>query len=210
MLPTLEILKLRHPSIYDPSLLCLRCDAADENFYHIWMCPTVNHEMKKIIQQSKIYLKDITYAHDHEIDQLNVWLLDTYNTSEFFVLIRGIVPVPLFKFFQKKFSSQSLALAACSSFMHLIFELTQNVWRDCCQHVHNFEQSSNITLASKTANFVTSGYDLSSNPFTHSFSSPPISSMVRMGTHWSNFWCSSGLALSAILQLFTRNMIFLA
>jgi hypothetical protein len=174
------------------------------------MCPTVNYELKKIIQQSKDYLKNITHAHDYEIDQLNVWLLDTYNTSEFFALIRGIVLEPLFKFFLNKFSSQNLALAACSSFMHLIYELTQKVWRDRCQLVHDFEKSSNITLDFKTANFVTSGYDLSSNPSPYSFSSPPISSMVQMGSHWSNFWCSSGLALLTFLYILTRNVIFIA
>src|SRR3954452_7968355 len=195
MLPTFEILKTRHPSLYDASQLCIRCDAADEDFYHIWMYPIVNYEMRTIILRAKSYLKDITNSLDYEIDQLNCWLLDTWNTAEFFVLIRGIVPSYLFKFFLQKLSSRPVALAACSAFMHLIFELTQTVWRDRYSLVHKFEKSHNIILDSKAASFTTSGYDVSSNPSTHSFSSPPILSMVRMGSHWSNFWCSSGLAL---------------
>ncbi|CAG8609074.1 5506_t:CDS:2 [Funneliformis caledonium] len=40
MLPTMEILKIRYPNIYDPTWLCFRCDCADETYSHIWECPT--------------------------------------------------------------------------------------------------------------------------------------------------------------------------
>jgi hypothetical protein len=170
----------------------------------------VHHEMMSIIQRSKNFLKFITNAQDFEIERLDCWILSDYNTASFLILIKGIVPSYLFNFIHKFFPTMTLALAACSSFMHFVFEETQTIWTDRCDIQSNFEKAANISLANKKENFVSLGYNfLTSIPLNNQYSDP-ISAMIQLRSHWTNFWCSSGQALFFSFSLwFFSKVIFL-
>jgi hypothetical protein len=208
MLPTLEVMKKRHPLLYDSTSLCPRCSLDDETFYHIWLCSSVHYEMMDIILLSKAHLMMLTNSSDLlEIDRLPCWILSQYNFQSFITLIKGIVPVYLFKFINSKLQSQTLTYAACSEFMHFVYEKTQRIWNDRCQIQKDFETSSGITFSRKKEEFVSSGFKLFPNPNNDNL----IGSMARLGSHWSNFWCRSDQALSCFLFyfFFFWKMIFL-
>ena len=209
MLPTLEVLKKRHSTLYESTLLCPRCSLDDETFYHIWLCSSVYYEMKDIILLSKEHLMSLTNSTDlTEIDRLPCWILSQYNFQSFITLIKGIVPIYLFKFINSKLQSHSLTYAACSDFMHFVYEKTQCIWNDRCQIQKDIEASSGITFTHKKEEFVSSGFILSPSPNNND---NLIGSMARLGSHWSNFWCRSDQTLSYFLVyfLFFWKMIFL-
>jgi hypothetical protein len=194
MLPTVEILKIRHPSLFLPSALCPRCEAADEDFFHIWTCLMVDYQMKLLIQRVKDYLRVITNAQSNDIDNLNWW--DLSSSFSFVVLIKGIVPVSLFKLIHNNLPHMPTALAACSSLMHFIYEESQRFWIERCTHQSAIEKATNISLKDKKVNFTSSGFDLSLGLHTNNNNNDPINTMVQLGSHWTNFWCNSGQALS--------------
>jgi hypothetical protein len=166
MLPTIEVLKIRHPTLYSPSSLCPQCDTTDEDFYHIWTCPMVDYEMKILIQRVKDHLKFITNAQTTDIENLNWWSLSS--SFSFVVLIKGIIPISLFKLIHNNIPHMPTALAACSSLMHFIFEETQRFWVDRCILQSNIEKAANINLDMKKQQFNSSGFDLPfgyHNPF---------------------------------------------
>jgi hypothetical protein len=114
-------------------------------------------------------------------------LLDSYASSSFFTLIKGIVPAPLYNFIHSKLLSHPLTSAACTLFMHFVFEVTHIIWKDRCTIVHEFESNFNIDLQSKIDYYVTSGFSTDTNPSSLSALNHPIASMIRFGSYWSNF-----------------------
>ena len=200
MLPTVEILKIRHPSLFSASALCPQCEAADEDFLHIWTCPMVDYQMKLLIQRVKDYLKDITNAQSTDIDNLYWWDLST--SFSFVVLIKGIVPTALFDLIHINLPHMPTALAACSSLMNFIFEESQSFWTERCTRQSAIEKAANINLKDKKANFTSSGFDLPLGIPTNNNNADPINTMVQLGSHWTNFWCSSGQALSCFIFVF--------
>ena len=185
MLPTIEILKIRHPSLFPPSALCPRCEAADEDFLHIWTCPMIDHQMKLLIQRVKDYLQGITNAHSIDIDNLNWWNLST--SFSFVVLIKGIVPTTLFDLIHSSLPHMPIALAACSSLMHFIYEESQRFWIERCTRQSAIEKAANITPKDKKDNFTSSGFDLPHSIPTNHIDTDPINTMVQLGSHWTNF-----------------------
>ena len=208
MLPTVEILKIRHPSLFSPSALCPQCEAADEDFLHIWTCPMVDYQMKLLIQRVKDLLKDITNAQSTDIDNLNWWDLST--SFSFVVLIKGIVPTTLFDLIHTNLSHMPTALAACSTLMHFIFEESQRFWIERCSRQSAIEKAANINLKNKKDNFTSSGFDLPHGIPTNINNADPINTMVQLGSHWTNFWCSSGQALSCFIFVLYSEVIVLA
>jgi hypothetical protein len=209
MLPSVEVLKIRHPSLFSSSVLCPRCDAADEDFLHIWTCPMIDYQMKLLIQCVKDFLRLITDTRINDINNLFLW--DLTSSFSFVVLIKGIVPTKLFKLIHNNISHMPTALAACSSLMHFIFEETQIFWTERCSLQANIEKAANISLRDKKENFSASGYSLPHGVSANNNNIDPINTMVQLGSHWTNFWCSSGQALfCSVFRFFYSKMIVLA
>ena len=59
LLPTMEVLKVRHPNVFNQNWLCVRCESDDETFNHIWECLTSWTSMKSIIHNSQLFLRDL-------------------------------------------------------------------------------------------------------------------------------------------------------
>jgi hypothetical protein len=152
----------------------------------------VYQQLCVIIENSKQHLSQITQCNDIElIDQLNIWSLSVQTSFSFIDLIKGIVPTKLFKFINSSLTVRVDALAATSNFMHYIFEHTQVIWRDRCVQFKDFEESLEITESLKHLHINASGYNLSTSQKAFS-ALPLINNMIRLGTHWTNFWCSRG------------------
>src|SRR4051812_27388669 len=59
LLPTMEVLKVRHPQLFDPTWLCVKCECDYETFTYIWECPILWTNVKLIITDSQLYLRDL-------------------------------------------------------------------------------------------------------------------------------------------------------
>jgi len=194
MLPTLEVFKRRHPVLYETSWTCNRCNIENETFAHVWTCITVYRQVCDIIETVKHHLANITQCNNMEpIDQLNIWALSTHTSFSFIDLIKGVVPSNLSKFINSSITSQADARAATSNFMHFIYEQTQVIWLNRCMIFKEFEMSLGITESLKKTHINASGYNIVTSHDVFS-SSLFIDNMVRLGSHWTNFWCSRGQA----------------
>src|SRR5687768_18570127 len=121
-------------------------------------------------------------------------------------LIKGLIPQILYVFVKNVMGTNELTLAILSSVMQFIFEKTQLVWIDRCSQQNNSEKSKGIDLKLKKANTTMTGYSV---PYMDSNTIyPSIEYMVKFGSHWTNFWCRSGQALSHWFGYW--KMIFLA
>jgi len=126
------------------------------------------------------------------------------------VLIKGIVPTSLFRLIHNSIPHMPTALAACSSLMHFIFEESQKFWVERCVLQSNIEKAANIHINDKNEAFASTGFDLPIDLSNNSNQPNPISSMVQLGSHWTNFWCSSGQALFCSIHFVYSKMIVLA
>jgi hypothetical protein len=130
------------------------------------------------------------------VDQLNIWSLSSSLSTQFsFIdLIKGIIPSNLMQLLKLAFKSQQDTFTAVSHFMHFIFEQSQAIWRERCSELKTFESSRDITDALKRSFIESSGYSFPTYRTSYD-SNQLVDSMVRNGSHWSNFWCSRGQAL---------------
>jgi hypothetical protein len=209
MLPTMEILKERHLDIYDQSWLCAKCDCADETFSHVWKCPITWTRMKDIIQDSQRVLQNLIQNNNPAVNVSNlpIWHMSTESSSYLQALIKGMIPQSLYNFIQNAMGSKNLTYAVLSAFMQFIFEQSQVIWTDRCSHQITFKKSRNINLKTKKEHTVATGYKFISSATPVNINNS-IHDMVRFGSHWLNFWCRSGQALSHSVG--DWNMIFLA
>ncbi|CAI2202080.1 4146_t:CDS:1, partial [Funneliformis geosporum] len=132
MLPSLDVLQLRHPEIYDLSWLCIRCNIMHEDFNHIWTCASVYQDMLNIINLLKFYLKEITQVDNFTplLDHLFVWPPPLFSSFSFVDIIKGVVPSELYSFINSQFTSNESTMAAVSDVMHFVFTHTQKIWTD--------------------------------------------------------------------------------
>ena len=158
----------------------------------------VLHKMHALINNAKLLLGNILQS-DHSsqlIKQLDIWSLFPASPSQFIFidLIKGIIPYNLMHLFNKTFVSQNENFAAVSNFMHFIFEQSQVIWKERCSELKTFELSHDITDDLKRSLTESSGYSFPTYHTSYD-SNQLVDSMVRNGSHWSNFWCSRGQAL---------------
>ena len=90
--------------------------------------------------------------------------------------------------------TKDLALATLSAFMHFIFEHIQKIWLDQCAYQISFEKSNNIRSNTKKDNTSATGYEKTQQIQVLTIHDA-IDKMVRLRSHWTNFWCCSGQAL---------------
>ena len=196
-LPTMEVLKLRHPNVFDQTWFCVRCESDDESFNHIWECPTSWTLMRSIIQDSQLFLWDLIKDDNifAEIQSLPIWHITINYTPNLIALIKGLIPHSLCRLVLFAMKTKDLTLATLSAFMHFIFEHTQKIWTDRCARQINFEKTNNIGSNTKKDNTSATGYEKTQQTQVLMIHDA-IDKMVRLGSHWTNFWCRSGQALS--------------
>jgi len=196
MLPTMETLKKRHPLLFDNIQPCIRCDSVPEDFVHLWTCPMIIHKLQALVNNSKKLLVDILQS-DHlnqQVEQLNIWSISPSAQISFIDLIKGIIPFNLMHLIKSAFTSQNDSFAAVSTFMHFIFEQSQEIWKDRCSILKDFESAHNITDARKRSLTESTRYSFPTYQAFYDYNYL-VDTMVRYGSHWSNFWCSRGQAL---------------
>ena len=192
----MEILITCHPLLFDSTSLCIRCQSETEDFNHIWTCPMILHLTSSIIIKSKALLIELLeYNYDTpSIDQMQIWSTTVNSQFSFVDLIKGIVPSCLSELINSSISPRANANAILSHFMHFIFEQSQEIWKERCSLQNNFEKSNDITDQLKRSLTEDSGYHFSTSQ-QFADASIFINKMIRLGSHWSNFWCSRGQAL---------------
>ena len=112
-------------------------------------------------------------------------------------LIKGLIPHSLYKLVLVAIKRKDLTLAMLLAFMHFIFEHTQKIWTDRCARQINFEKSNNIESIIKKDNTSATGYENMHQTYTPTIHYA-IDKMVRLRSHWTNFWCHSDQALSQL------------
>ncbi len=195
MMPTMNVLIKRHPLLFDNTSLCCRCHLESEDFNHIWTCPLIIHKTHSIITSSKEYLLELLDINDiSTVNQLHLWSLSDDSNFSFVNLIKGIVPRCLSNMIYSLVSPRTNANSVLSNFMHSIFEKSQEIWKERCTLHKEFEHAHDITDQLKRSLTDDSGYHFPTS-LHYADSSNLINNMIRLGSHWSNFWCSRGQAL---------------
>jgi hypothetical protein len=159
-IPTLEHMKLIRPALYK-DWNCLMCGDFRETFMHVWTCPQHYGALTNIIQKHKSGLmkmiRDICRTHNlsyhcpPSFDDEFLWL-PLYDAQHFTFIdvIKGIVPVSLYKDVSELIKDTKISLQLLSNFYHAIFlDVHRLVWLPRCETVVRFEQHLGISQKQK-------------------------------------------------------------
>jgi hypothetical protein len=189
LLPTMEVLKKRHPLIYNTSWKCFRCHAENEDFSHIWTCISVQAELFNIIELSKQHLIQCTNSNIDilVLNNMDIWKLSTLTNLSFLDLIKGVVPTSLHNIFSSAFGSMEESFSALSNFMHFMYEQSQKICIKHCSLMKDFEKMHQITDPLKRSLIESTGYAFPVNINNNRSSFTLIDYIIRLGSYWSNF-----------------------
>ena len=135
MLPTLEILKTRHLSLYSSNLLCCRCSVTEETFNHIWLCSASSNPIWALINSTRQLLfsqlveligtDSIIDDHIRPLSLSSIWDLNPRGSNFCFIdVIKGIVPTDFYNHIFDILQNKQLTLSLISMTYHHVFEHT--------------------------------------------------------------------------------------
>jgi hypothetical protein len=128
MLPTIEILKIRHPSLYHSSLLCFHCSVIEEDFNHIWLCSSSSNQKCALINSTcqllffqLVDLKEVdSIPNDllRRISLSSIWNLIPQGFNFCFIdIIKGLVPLDLYDCIFEFLNNKQITFSSCQWFI---------------------------------------------------------------------------------------------
>src|SRR5205823_13621746 len=171
-LPTMEVLSLRNPSLYDPSWNCFHCNLVTESYSHLWYRQPADHtkwsrleafdmiidlakeSLKKHLRKAvkKLPSPPVPDWLD-QLARLRCWEPPTSNSYlNNFDLLLGFVPKELSDFV---FSVLKNRTSTYKLLNKILFKLQDRsykfIWIPRCQDINEWEKSKNIFPADKRA-----------------------------------------------------------
>src|SRR5277367_3315848 len=161
-LPTIRILKLRRPDLYNHNWKCCSCEIEEESFPHIWLCSSRTETMHNtisavrlhLLQQINLYLPlPLADGSPSATALFNApfWCLNASRSSFSFIdMIKGLIPQCLVDLLTSfSLSHNHIQTILLSTFSFISSSVFTNIWIPRCQDVIKLEQFFGITKMKK-------------------------------------------------------------
>ena len=152
-LPTVEQLKKTNLTLYE-HMYCVKCEQFNEDFNHVFLCPTTSNEVEDIILHMKNHLlqiinNNLTDKSKHlgmvDVSKLTFWDY-SYSPTNFTILdiFKGIIPYELTTFVTTKVRTKTAINDILSHFRKFTMDNFRALWQDRCDQQIDKEKNLGI------------------------------------------------------------------